>query len=108
MTADGPQSHLDLDLEEGTRLNQVVEKLGYVDQIEHMILAINGVVADPEDILQDGDTLRIMPAISGGTALFKETEFLKETRFLKKRSPDPIDIARVRTCCLHLGRKQRR
>jgi molybdopterin converting factor small subunit len=66
MTPDGPQSHLDLELEEGTNLGQVVEILGYADQIDNTILVINGQVADPADILKDGDTVRLMPAISGG------------------------------------------
>jgi sulfur carrier protein ThiS len=66
MTADGPQSHLDLDLEEGTTLDQVMKILGYADQIDNTILVINGQVADPADILKDGDTVRLMAAISGG------------------------------------------
>lgn len=66
MTPDGPRSHLDLEVEEGTTLDQVIELLDDIDKIENVILAINGVVADFGEILKDGDTVRIMPAISGG------------------------------------------
>jgi sulfur carrier protein ThiS len=68
MTANGPQSHLNLELEEETTLGQMIEILGYADQIDNAILVINGVVADPADILKDGDTVRLMPAISGGSS----------------------------------------
>jgi sulfur carrier protein ThiS len=66
VTPDGPISHLDLELEEGSSLGRVVELLEYTDQIEHMLLAINGKIAYREDILKNGDTIRIMPAMSGG------------------------------------------
>jgi len=65
-TPEGLKSHLDLELEGGTTLGKVIELLGYADQIDHMLLVINGQIADRDDIPNDGDTVRIMPVISGG------------------------------------------
>lgn len=65
-TPDGLQSHLDLELEEGTTLGRVIEILGYGDQFDNMLVVINGEIADRDDIPKEGNTVRIMPVMSGG------------------------------------------
>ena len=49
----------------GTSVREVVDSLQLPDQILGIIL-INGVHAEFEDILQDGDSLTILPILEGG------------------------------------------
>ena len=65
MTSDGPQSHLNLELEEGTTLGRVIELLGFADQIDNM-LVVNGQIADRGDSPKDADIVRTMLAMAGG------------------------------------------
>ena len=65
MTPDGPQSHLNLELEEGTTLGRVIELLGFADQIDNM-LVVNGQIADRGDSPKDADIVRTMLAMAGG------------------------------------------
>ena len=66
MTPDGPQSHLNLELEEGTTLGRVIELLGLADQIDNMLVVVNGQIADRGDTPKDADIVRTMLAMAGG------------------------------------------
>jgi sulfur-carrier protein len=49
----------------GTSVREVVDSLQLPEQILGIVL-INGVHAEFEDILQDGDSLTILPVLDGG------------------------------------------
>lgn len=54
-----------LDLDEGTTINQVLERLKIPTSIP-MILLVNGIHKKAEDVLQPGDVLSIFPPVAGG------------------------------------------
>ncbi|MBI5966989.1 MAG: MoaD/ThiS family protein [Deltaproteobacteria bacterium] len=54
-----------LDLEEGTTVGQVLEKLKIPESIP-MITLVNGIHRSPEDPLQPGDVLSVFPPVAGG------------------------------------------
>ncbi len=54
-----------LELEEGTTIGQVLEKLKIPDDIP-MITLVNGLHRTFEDRLQPGDVLSIFPPVAGG------------------------------------------
>jgi sulfur carrier protein ThiS len=65
-TPDGLVNRLELDLPGGIRLADLLTKLEISLPEDALLLAVNGRVADVEQVLQDGDQVNIMPAISGG------------------------------------------
>ena len=54
-----------LELEEGTTIGQVLEKLKIPDDIP-MITLVNGLHRTFEDRLQPGDVLSVFPPVAGG------------------------------------------
>jgi len=54
-----------LDLEEGTTVGGVLEKLKIPESIP-MITLVNGIHRKPEDPLQPGDVLSVFPPVAGG------------------------------------------
>ncbi|MFH1758399.1 MAG: MoaD/ThiS family protein, partial [Pseudomonadota bacterium] len=54
-----------LDLDEGTTLNHVLEKLKIPTTIP-MLLLVNGIHKKGEDVLQPGDVLSVFPPVAGG------------------------------------------
>jgi sulfur carrier protein len=54
-----------IDVPEGTTVDQVIRSLGIPDETPR-IAVINGLDADPEESLQDGDTLSVFPPLAGG------------------------------------------
>ncbi len=54
-----------LECPQGTSIRQVVERLQLPEQILGIVL-INGVHADFEDLLRDGDSLTLLPIVDGG------------------------------------------
>lgn len=65
-TQDGMISQLEADLAPGSTLAMLLQHLEVELDPEHLLLAINGRVADLDRVLQDGDQVNLMPAISGG------------------------------------------
>jgi molybdopterin converting factor small subunit len=59
-------SRLEMDLDPGSDIRSVLRKLEISGQGEALLMALNGRMAAPEDLLTDGDVLRLMPAMSGG------------------------------------------
>lgn len=60
---------IELDVEPGTTIAQVVERFHLPDHLVHLVL-VNGAYVAPENraghILQEGDALAIWPPIAGG------------------------------------------
>ncbi|HYB22074.1 MAG TPA: MoaD/ThiS family protein [Thermodesulfobacteriota bacterium] len=54
-----------LELEEGTSIGQVLQKLKIPDDIP-MIALVNGLHRTFEDLLEPGDVLSIFPPVAGG------------------------------------------
>lgn len=66
VTAEGRTSRVTLDLPAGTPVQSVLEQLNIALPLEDLLLAVNGKVVPPEYVLEEGDTLDCIPAISGG------------------------------------------
>lgn len=67
-TEQGWQDRLELELEPGATAASVLEALGLAGRAEGIILVVNRRTAAPTQPLNHGDEVRLMPAISGGTA----------------------------------------
>ena len=65
-TPEGLIRRLEVDLPGGSRVADLLLILEITLPLDALLLAVNGRVADPEQILKDGDQVNIMPAISGG------------------------------------------
>jgi len=68
-TPEGLIRRLEVELPGGSRVADLLLKLEIMLPLDALLLAVNGRVADPEQILKEGDQVNIMPAISGGMAL---------------------------------------
>ncbi len=55
-----------VELTEGATLGDLLARLGFPTDDEHIILVINGKMADPAQVLHDGDEIHLIPPISGG------------------------------------------
>lgn len=67
-TGQGWQDHLELELEPGATVATVLQALDISPSGDSVFLVVNRRTAAPQQPLQDGDEVRLMPAISGGTA----------------------------------------
>jgi molybdopterin converting factor small subunit len=65
-TPDGLVSRLDVVMPQGSTLMDLIEHLDIELAPEHMLLAVNRRMAEPGQMLHDGDMVNLMPAISGG------------------------------------------
>jgi len=65
-TPDGLVNHLDVDLEEGNTLSNLLDLLGVQRDVDALLLVVNGRLAEPSQVLQAGDQVNLVPAISGG------------------------------------------
>lgn len=65
-TPEGMVARLEMELEPGADIRSVLRALDMRQGGEALLIALNGRMAAPEDILTDGDELRLMPAMSGG------------------------------------------
>ena len=63
---DGRIDRLEVDLPEGSCLSDLLAMLEISLPEDALLLAANGHVVSSEYILQDGDALNLMPAMSGG------------------------------------------
>ena len=63
---DGTSRKLQISIDAGSTLGDLMESLG-IDQTEHhLLLAINGKVAEEFDKLEENDSVHLMMPISGG------------------------------------------
>ncbi len=65
-TPEGPQRRMDVALLSGSTLADLIEDLGIEMPLEGMLLVVNGRTAPSNHILNEGDQVHLMPAISGG------------------------------------------
>lgn len=65
-TPDGLISRLEISLPDESTLAELIEHLEIPLSPDHMILAVNRRMAELDQMLKDGDTVNLMPAISGG------------------------------------------
>jgi len=60
---------LEVSLPDGSRLEDLLRTLEITMPLDSLLLAVNGRVAEVEQVLKAGDQVNIMPAISGGVAI---------------------------------------
>ncbi len=65
-TPQGLQRCVDLELPEGSTLEDVLERLEIQFDPENLLLVVNGKVAEESYHLVDGDKVSLIPAMSGG------------------------------------------
>jgi sulfur carrier protein ThiS len=65
-TPEGLVRRLEVDLPGGSRVADLLLSLEISLPLDALLLAVNGRVAGPEQLLEEGDQVNIMPAISGG------------------------------------------
>lgn len=63
---DGVIRQVDLDILEGSTVSDVLTTLGVTIDIDSLLIAVNGRVADADQSLNHNDKINLMPAISGG------------------------------------------
>ena len=66
-TPDGPQREVDVTLLTGSSIEDLLHDLGVTVPIEAMLMVMNGRLVEPQQRLQDGDQIHLMPAMSGGS-----------------------------------------
>jgi len=62
----GLVNRLEIELPVGTRLVDLLGSLEIELDPDTLLLAVNGRMADPDRVLENGDQVNLMPAISGG------------------------------------------
>jgi sulfur carrier protein ThiS len=65
-TPQGLQRRLEVELPEGSTIQDLIEHLAVEVDPEHLSLVLNGRVAKLEQVLEDGDKVHLMVPISGG------------------------------------------
>ena len=65
-TPEGPQRQMKVTLLSGSTLADLIEDLGVELPLEGLLLVVNGRTAPANYILNEGDQVHLMPAISGG------------------------------------------
>ena len=65
-TPQGLQRRLELETPPGTTLEDLLARLEIELSTEAMLLVVNGRIVELEYELQEGDTVNLMPALSGG------------------------------------------
>lgn len=65
-TPDGLVSRLELEIPSGSSLADLLQYLAIDLEPEHLLLVINGRMAELNRTLHTGDQVNLMPAISGG------------------------------------------
>ena len=65
-TPQGPVRELQMDLPEGTTLQDLLEELEITLDLEELLLVINGKQARLDQRLVDQDEVQLIPAMSGG------------------------------------------
>jgi len=68
-TPEGMLRQLDVRLAPGSTVGDLLVTLEVHLPVDALLLAVNGRVAEPDQTLQEGDTVNLMPAISGGTSI---------------------------------------
>jgi sulfur carrier protein ThiS len=67
-TPEGLVRRLEIDLSSASTLRDLLEQLAIPSDREAILMVINGRTADPEQTLNAGDEVHLIPAISGGVS----------------------------------------
>lgn len=65
-TPEGPEKIITVELPAGSSMNDLLSALNIQLTGDQILLVLNGRTAESGAILQDGDRVNLMPAISGG------------------------------------------
>ena len=65
-TPEGVIDRLDLDLEPGTTVAAVLTRLEIHPKGGSILMAVNGKLVKADQVLAEGDELRLVPSVSGG------------------------------------------
>jgi molybdopterin converting factor small subunit len=65
-TPEGLVDRLEVTLPPGSSLEALINHLEIELELDALLLAVNGRMADADQMLADGDRVNLMPAISGG------------------------------------------
>lgn len=68
-TPQGLINRIDVCLPVGSTLGDLLKNLEITQNPDSLLLAVNGRVADIDQILNPGDQVNLMPAISGGSLI---------------------------------------
>jgi molybdopterin converting factor small subunit len=66
-TPEGVIDRLELDLPEGASVAEVVSRIEIKTRPRTMLLVVNGKIVQDAHVLKDGDELRLVPGVSGGS-----------------------------------------
>lgn len=66
-TADGRMSYLELTLPAASTIADLMVTLDVELSLDSLLILVNRQLVEPDHLLQDGDIVNLMPAISGGT-----------------------------------------
>jgi molybdopterin converting factor small subunit len=65
-TPEGVVDRLKLDLPTGATIQSLVERLEIKLRGEALLLVVNGKIVKEDQVLAEGDEVRLIPAVSGG------------------------------------------
>ncbi len=65
-TPSGMVGRLEMDLEPGSDVRALLRELGFSEQQEALLIAVNGRMGRLDQVLSSEDVVRVMPPISGG------------------------------------------
>ncbi len=65
-TPEGLLDRLDLELDPGATVAEALARLEILPRGGFVVMAVNGKLAKAEQVLNDGDELRLVPSVSGG------------------------------------------
>jgi len=71
-TPEGMQRKLDVTMLSGSSMADLMANLGVEMPLEALLLVANGRLTEPTYLLQEGDQIHLMPAISGGSGAIKQ------------------------------------
>ena len=64
------KSQLDIEVEEGSNVSDLLEKLGddftQLSELKSLMIAVNNEYAKPDHILKENDEIALIPPVSGG------------------------------------------
>jgi sulfur carrier protein ThiS len=62
-----PRENKSAVFEEGCTVEEMLERLGFQrEQIEYVLVVINGRHSLPQDLIGDGDFIQVLPVLCGG------------------------------------------
>src|SRR4030067_731205 len=107
-TPEGIVDRVELNLPEGASVAQAVAQLAIARRPRTMLLVVNGNIVPEDRLLAEGDELRLVPGVSGGSCQLSATPALPGTarqgRCAPERSPGRLTAPVHRDGCAPQGR----